>query len=58
MIYVITCVRPFLIHTSIMWICVMSRVRPSGRPSFVAKTLTLDIARRLFNQICSYLLCL
>ena len=29
----------------------MSRVRPAGRPPSVAKTLTLDITRKLFNHI-------
>ena len=36
---------------SIIWIYVMSRVRPVGRPSScMAKTLTLDIMRTLFIQ--------
>ena len=30
----------------------------SGRPSCVAKTLTLDMTLRLFNRICAYLPCL
>ena len=37
----------FFIHMSNLWIYVMSRDRPDGRPSCVAKTLTLDITRIL-----------
>ena len=33
-------------------------IRTAGRLSFRTKTLTLDIACKLFNQICSYLPCL
>ena len=39
---------------SIILIYIVSRVRPAGHPtdrsSCVAKTITLDIARKLFNQ--------
>ena len=36
------------------WIYVVNRVRPfggAGRPSCVAKTLTLDITRKVFNHV-------
>ena len=53
----------FLIHMSIVWIYVMSCVQPTRQPtgqpvSCTAKTLMLDIACKLFNQILSYLPCL
>ena len=49
------CCCRFLIHMSIIWICVVSRVCPVGRPSCVAKTFTLDITHKLFKQISTIL---
>ena len=39
-----------------IWVYEMRPIRPAGSPSCVATTLTLDLARKLFNQMLSYLL--
>ena len=46
-IWMVFALLPFLIHFSIIWIFVMSCLCPA---SCLAKTLTLDIMRKLFNQ--------
>ena len=38
---------------SSIWICV-NKSCSSGRPAGVAKTVTLDIAHKIFNHICSF----
>ena len=48
----------FLIHMSIIWICVMSHVCLADRPCYMAKALTLDITRKLLNKIVSNVPCL
>ena len=53
----------FLIHMCVVWVYVMSRVRQADRrplvhSSCVAKASTLDITRKLSNQIVSHLPCL
>ena len=48
----------FLIHMSIIWICVMSHVCLADPLCYMAITLTLDITRKLLNKIVSYMPCL